>query len=66
VREAARVLRPGGDLVILNYSYRDDVNADRREVVRLCAACGFELLANGETATLRLWDAALFHGRRLG
>ncbi len=64
VREAARVLRPGGDLVILNYSYRDDVNMDRREVVRLCASCGFELLVNGEPSTLRLWDAALFHGRR--
>ncbi len=66
VREAARVLRPGGDLVILNYSYRDDVNRDRREVVRLSAACGFELLANGETATLRLWDAYLFHAQKLG
>lgn len=66
VREAARVLRPGGDLIILNYSYRDDINADRREVGRLCASCGFELLANGEQATLRLWDAALFHVRKPG
>jgi SAM-dependent methyltransferase len=65
IREAARVLRPGGDLVVLNYSYRDDVNTDRREVARLCASCGFELLANGEQP-LRLWDAYLFHARRMG
>lgn len=63
VREAARVLRPGGDLVILNYSYREDVNEDRRELARLCASCGFELLANGDQP-LRMWDAYLFHARR--
>lgn len=63
VREAARVLRPGGDLIILNYSYRDNVNADRREISRLCASCGFRLLANGEQP-LRLWDAYLFHAHR--
>ena len=65
VREAARVLHPGGDLVILNYSYRDDINMDRREVLRLAASCGFELLANGEPASLRLWDAYLFHARKI-
>lgn len=64
VREAARVLRPGGDLVILNYSYRDNAGADRREVARLCAACGFDLLVNGEIP-LKIWDAVLFHARRL-
>lgn len=64
VREAARVLRPGGDLIILNYSYRDNVQSDRREVRRLCESCGLELLADGEQP-LRLWDAILFHARRL-
>jgi len=64
VREAARVLRPGGDLIILNYSYRDDVGSDRREVARLFDSAGLELLANGERPPLRLWDAYLFHGRR--
>src|SRR5262249_24963782 len=28
-REAVRVLRPGGELAIFNYSYRDDISADR-------------------------------------
>lgn len=64
VRESARVLRPGGDLVILNYSYREDVNEDRREMVRLCGPSGLELLANGEQP-LRIWDAMLFHARKL-
>ena len=39
--EAARVLRAGGDLVILNLSYRGDLESDRQDVNRL-----------GSTATL--------------
>lgn len=64
VREAARLLRPGGALVILNYSYRDNVAADRREVRKLFPGCGLDLLVAGEQP-LRLWDGILFHGRKI-
>jgi len=60
--EAARVLRPGGDLLILNFSYRG-VGLDQRDVPGIAAASGFELLRNGTQAFL-LWDGAVFWMRR--
>ncbi len=65
VREAARVLRPGGDLVVLNLSYRDDIAADRRDAKRFAAEAGFSVLRNG-TQEFRLWDGLTFHLRRRG
>jgi SAM-dependent methyltransferase len=65
IREAARVLRPGGDLVILNLSYRGDIEADRRDVRHLAAEAGLTVLRNGESA-FRLWDGLAFHLRRSG
>jgi hypothetical protein len=59
VAEAARVLRPGGHCLILNYSYRGDGEADRAEVADLAARHGFEVLRAG-TRDLSLWDAATF------
>ncbi|MGY2050976.1 class I SAM-dependent methyltransferase [Methylobacterium sp. JK268] len=64
VREAARVLRPGGDLVILNYSYRGDAARDRREVGGLARAHGFRVLRDG-VAPFRTWDGAAFHLQRM-
>jgi SAM-dependent methyltransferase len=63
VEEAARVLQPGGALLILNYSYRGDDTADRAEVATLFAASGVTVERLG-TRDLALWDAAAFLGRK--
>lgn len=63
VEEAARVLKPGGDLVILNYSYRGDPGRDRADLAAL-AAGRFRLLRAGERP-FRLWDGTAFHLCRL-
>ena len=59
VREIARVLRPGGQLLMMNYAYREHIAADRAEVASLAEANGFEVLRNG-TADLSLWDGRAF------
>ena len=59
VAEAARVLRPGGHLLILNYSYRGDPAQDTSEVADLADRHGFDVLRAG-TRDLTLWDAAAF------
>lgn len=59
--EVRRVLKSGGDFLILEFSYRGDLDADRRDVNRL-AASGFEVLANG-IRPFSLWDGAAFHLR---
>jgi SAM-dependent methyltransferase len=59
VRGAARVLRPGGSLVILNFSYRGELERDRADVARFASAAGFEVARNGE-APLSVWDGAVF------
>src|SRR3546814_13970800 len=58
--EIARVLRTGGDLLIFNFSYRDDIEADRRDLAGLAHAFGFAVLRDG-TRDLALWDASPFH-----
>jgi SAM-dependent methyltransferase len=65
VEEAARVLRPGGHLLILNHSYRGDAEADRRELGQLAAAAGFRLRRAG-TCPFALWDGLAFHLVRNG
>lgn len=61
--ESARVLRDGGDLVILNYSYSGDDEANAAEVSRLAGEHGFEVLVSGEHP-FALWDGAAYHLRR--
>lgn len=63
--EVARVLRPGGDFVILNLSYRGDLEIDRQDAGRLGEAVGLGVLRSG-TADLRLWDGTTFHLRKPG
>ncbi|WP_270937055.1 class I SAM-dependent methyltransferase [Falsiroseomonas oryzae] len=64
VAEAARVLRPGGHLVILNFSYGDPA-ADAQTLGVLAAGCGL-VLQDASTRPFALWDAAAFRLRRAG
>lgn len=60
--EVSRVLKPNGDFVILNYSYRGDDQADRTDVRRMAKDYGFEVLTFGERP-FSIWDGFAF---RLG
>ena len=61
--EAARVLRPRGDFVILNYSYRGDDDADRADVSRLAKNYGFDVEVSGDHP-FAVWDGSAFHLRK--
>lgn len=63
VAEAARVLRPGGALLIMNYSYRGNLDLDRADVAQHAAAAGLDLLRNG-THDTEIWDGTTFLMRR--
>lgn len=62
--EAARVLVPGGEFLIFHFSYRDDTEADRMEVRRLCRAAGFSVVMNG-AQPFKLWDGVVFRMRKV-
>jgi SAM-dependent methyltransferase len=55
--EAARVLKPGGELVIFNYAYGDESG-----LPALASAHGFHVVLGGERL-LRLWDASCWRLR---
>lgn len=57
VADAARRLRPGGALVILNLSYRDDPAADGADARRWAASHRLHLTHAGERP-FTLWDGA--------
>jgi len=61
--ETARVLRPGGDFVILNYAYTGDDASNADEVSRLANAHGFEVIVSGERPFV-VWDGLAFHLRK--
>jgi len=58
--EISRVLGADGDLVILNFSYRGDVAADRCDLERLAQPHGLSLARAVDRACVS-WDAPAFH-----
>jgi SAM-dependent methyltransferase len=64
VAEAARVLRPGGSLVLVNFSYRD-AGGDHGDVARLADRAGFAVLRDGERP-FHSWDGAAWWLRLRG
>lgn len=62
-RDARRVLKPGGSLLIFNFSYRGDDGRDRQDVESLARACGFAVQTCGERP-FSFWDGFAFHLRR--
>lgn len=61
--EAARVLRPGGDFVIFQYSYRDDRTDDRHEFRVNAIGAGLTVAMAG-ARPFKLWDGTAFHARK--
>jgi SAM-dependent methyltransferase len=63
IAEAARVLVPRGDLVLLNFSYRDDTARDVADVAALAHAARMKIVSSG-TRPFALWNGVAFHLRR--
>ena len=65
IADAAHLLPSGGVLVILNYSYRGDLDADRRAIADLSERYGLTVERSG-TRDFTVWDGATFLLRRKG
>lgn len=63
VLEASRLLRPGGTLLLLNFSYRDDDELDAGDVAVLAEAAHMTVVRMGERP-FALWDGAAYQLRR--
>jgi SAM-dependent methyltransferase len=59
IAEAARVLKSGGALVIVNYSYRGNDELDRRDITRSARDNGLTMGLNGRR-DFALWDGLIF------
>ena len=59
VAEASRLLRPSGELVVLQFSYRGDAQEDASDMARFAAAHGF-LVATSGLRPFTLWNGLAF------
>ena len=59
LQDIARVLRPGGQLVIFNYAYGRSREVDAAELAELARAAGLTVLRSDETP-FQLWNAIGF------
>jgi len=59
MRDIARVLRPRGTLLVLNYSYSGNRERDRREVAAVAGAASLQVVRDG-TRDFTTWDAVTF------
>lgn len=63
--EAGRVLKPGGALLVMNWSYRGDHAADADDAARLAAQTGLRPVP-GQAPELRWWDGTSWLFEREG
>ena len=63
IAEFARILRPGGAALVLNYSYRGSADADRQDCAAAAGTVGLDILRNG-TSAFSLWDGVVFLMRK--
>ena len=61
--EMRRVLRDGGEIVILNLTYRSDIEADRGDLLDIGGRQGLTL-TDVRLLPLQRWDGTLFRLRR--
>ncbi len=61
--EMRRAVRPGGDVLVINWSYRGDLDLDRADARSMAARHGLELLESGAQPFAH-WDGAVFRFRR--
>ncbi len=61
--ETARVLRAGGEFVVLDFSYRQDDARDRADVASLARASGLDVVLDG-VRPFRLWNGAAYRLRK--
>uniref|UniRef100_UPI001C2CD92B hypothetical protein n=1 Tax=Sphingomonas bacterium TaxID=1895847 RepID=UPI001C2CD92B len=61
--EIARVLAPGGDWLVFNWSYRGDPALDEADARALAARHGLEVVRCGERP-FAIWDGVGFHLRK--
>jgi ubiquinone/menaquinone biosynthesis C-methylase UbiE len=64
IEESARVLKPAGALLVLNFSYRGDVRVDRADIEHAAVAARLEVMLCGKKP-FKLWDGSAYLARKL-